>query len=109
MKTSSLEIHNGAAQLAGDLTFATVTELYGRMQALSSDTGMPRSIDLAKVGRIDSAGLALLLEWQSAFRKQTRSAALIEIGNAPPALLKIARLCDASEFLGDNRDTMAAT
>lgn len=104
MDTSSLEITNGTAQLSGDLTFATVTNLYDRMRSLTSGDGMPRSIDLAKVGRIDSAGLALLLEWQSAYRKQAGSSDLIKIGNAPPALLKIARLCDASEFLSDDRD-----
>ena len=63
METATLQIDNGIAQLSGDLTFATVTGLYDRMNHLSASNGMPGSIDLANTGRIDSAGLALLLEW----------------------------------------------
>lgn len=104
MRASSLDIQNGAAKLTGDLTFATVTALYERMQDLSTDNGMPRSIDMSGVDKIDSAGLALLLEWQSEFRKPGRSSGLMQIRNPPPALLKIARLCDAGEFLGDDKN-----
>ena len=66
---------------------------------------MPGSIDLKDVNKIDSAGLALLLEWQSVFRKQSGNTDLIRVKNAPAALLKIARLCDAEEFLSDDDKT----
>jgi len=105
VEASALTIEDGAAKLAGDLTFTTVTGLYHRMQSVAAAAGMPCSINLADVGKIDSAGLALLLEWQSVFRNQNGSSALIAISNPPPALLKIARLCDAGEFLSENPDT----
>ena len=97
-----LTFEKDAAKLVGELTFSTVTGLFNQMQSKASTGGMPRAIDLADVGKIDSAGLALLLEWQSAYRKQAGSSDLIEIINPPPALLKIAKLCDASEFLTDS-------
>ena len=99
MEAAALNIENGAATLSGDLTFATATALFTRMMAVSKHHGMPRSLDLADVRRIDSAGLALLLEWQSAFRKQADTSSLMEIRNPPDALVKIARLCDAEEYL----------
>ena len=102
MSASALTIEDGAARLSGDLTFSTVTELHRQMQSSNSNGLMPQSIDLAGVEKIDSAGLALLLEWQSAFRKQSESSELMEVNNPPVALLKIARLCDAGEFLSDN-------
>ena len=105
MVTSTLNIENGAARLAGDLTFLTVAGLYEQMHSKTSDNEMPRSIDLADVGKIDSAGLALLLEWQSEFKKQSDSAELIEVRNPPSALIKIARLCDAGEYLSDNQES----
>lgn len=106
MGTPTLKIEDGSAQLAGDLTFATVTALYERMQAESAGSGMPATIDLADAGRIDSAGLALLLEWQAMFRKQAASSGLIRINNPPAALLKIARLCDATEFVSGDSGAM---
>ncbi|HKJ18490.1 MAG TPA: STAS domain-containing protein [Xanthomonadales bacterium] len=99
MSEATLQSDNGRAWLAGDLTFATVMTLANSMQTLSGNQGMPGQIDLDQVERIDSAGLTLLLEWQSLFRKQSGSDSLIEIINPPDALLKIARLCDAEEFL----------
>ena len=103
MSAADFGIEDGTARLCGDLTFSTVTRLHERMEKLSRKNGMPRRIDLADVGKIDSAGLALLLEWQSRFRKQPGKgddeSGQIEIANPPDALLKIARLCDAEQHL----------
>ena len=105
MTATALQIKGQEARLAGDLTFATVASLYDRMDAQSRRGHMPSVIDLSEVGQIDSAGLALLLEWQSAFRKQQAarggSESLIRIENPPEALIKIARLCDAEDYLLD--------
>ena len=101
MNEATLDIQDGKATLTGDLTFATVTGLYQRMRAAGADD-MPESIDLSGISKIDSAGLALLLEWQSAFKKLGNSASLMEVHNPPAALIKIARLCDAGEYLADD-------
>lgn len=103
MSSAEFRVDGGVARLSGELTFATVTGLYTQMESASRNDGIPSQVDLGGVTKIDSAGLALLLEWQSRFRKQTRSASdapgRIEITNPPGALLKIARLCDAEQYL----------
>lgn len=103
MSTADLRVDGGSARLSGELTFATVTGLYAQMESASRKEGIPAKVDLQEVTKIDSAGLALLLEWQSRFRKQAPTASdgpgKIEIANPPEALLKIARLCDAEEHL----------
>lgn len=104
MGSAELQVEDGDARLGGDLTFSTVRELFERMESIAKKDGLPPSIDLSGVGQIDSAGLALLLEWQSAYRKQVGGEALMAIRNPPDALLKIARLCDAEDYLAANGD-----
>lgn len=103
MGSAELQVDNGAARISGDLTFATVARLFQRMEAAAKSAGLPASIDLSGVGQIDSAGLALLLEWQAAYRKQSGRNALMAVQNPPPALMKIARLCGAEEYLAGSR------
>ena len=94
-----MSIEDGQARLRGALTFATVRTLYQQMEAHARRARLPGSVDLAEVSQIDSAGLALLLEWQAQFRRQTGSEQLMDIRNVPESLLKIARLCDAEQYL----------
>lgn len=103
MKTAALNVDGATAYLSGDLTFNTVTALFSRMEAIARGEGMPSAIDLSAVEQIDSAGLALLLEWQSMYVEQQSGSecSLIRIENPPQALLKIARLCDAESYLGN--------
>ena len=101
MTQATLTVREDSGTLSGDLTFATAGSLHHQMQAHSQ---MPDSIDLADVGRIDSGGLALLLEWQSIFRNQAGPKSMITINNPPPALMSIARLCDASQYLAGNSE-----
>lgn len=96
MEPARIEVTDNGAQLSGDLTFATVTRLFDDMSKRVRTSAMPATIDLAGVGQIDSSGLALLLEWQSVYRK---NGGTLEIRNPPEALLKIARLCDAEEHI----------
>ncbi|MGH8197421.1 MAG: STAS domain-containing protein [Steroidobacteraceae bacterium] len=53
-------------------------------------------IDLAKVERVDSAGLALLLEWSIAARESGRA---LSYRNVPPAIAALAGISDVSELL----------
>ncbi|MDX1554874.1 MAG: STAS domain-containing protein, partial [Xanthomonadales bacterium] len=83
--------------------------LYGEILGSARNGTMPHSLDLAEVRQIDSAGLALLLEWQSIFRRESGSEKLMAINNPPEALLKIARLCDAEHYLGGGTPSQGET
>ena len=98
-QAARLEVEGDTARVTGDLTFATVTGLFERMEAIGKDGNMPRIIELAAVDQIDSSGLALLLEWQSRFTRGSESSTRLEIRHPPESLVKIARLCDAGEYL----------
>ena len=87
---------DGAASLTGPLTFATVARLFGEIAQALPKAAPGGRIDLAGVGAIDSAGLALLLEWQSRARARGGQLAL---DNAPAGLLSLARLCEADDLL----------
>ena len=54
-------------------------------------------MDLARVARVDSAGLALLLEWSLAARTAGRG---LRYRNIPPALASLAGISDVAELLG---------
>lgn len=80
---------DGVVRIEGDLTVDTVPALYEQASGAS-----PRTVDLADAGRIDSSGLALLLEWQAAGERDT-----LEVLRAPEDLLSLARLCGAEKLL----------
>jgi phospholipid transport system transporter-binding protein len=82
-------------RVAGVLSFATVTAVWA--DALPFFTG-PREIrvDLSGVTHADSAGLALLLEWQ---REAARQAKPIHFLNPSEQMLAIARLSDLLAIL----------
>lgn len=82
-------------EVSGDLTLESVAGLYQQSRKLFP--GEIRSVDLSGVSRIDSAGLALLLEWQSAARKRE---AILAFNDAPDDLVSLADLCEATDLLG---------
>lgn len=102
MSDARLEVRDGVAHISGHLTFSTVTALFDDMARNSRSAGLPCLVDLGDVDRIDSAGLALLLEWQALYRDQAGGDALMDIRNPPDALIKISRLCDAQDYLKMN-------
>ena len=87
---------DGVARVSGELTFETVAGLYADMEQSLPRTGPVEVVDLAGVSGADSAGLALLLEWQARQRKRGRE---LTITNAPDNLLRLASLCEALELL----------
>jgi phospholipid transport system transporter-binding protein len=82
--------------LLGALTFKTCTRLYRTMQGHLDSGRYPAEIDLAGVSTVDSAGLALLLEWQSVCTKAGKA---LSVEGAPDSLLELARLCGAEKRL----------
>ncbi len=96
---SSLEIQpggDGRYQLRGELTFATVTAAWQAGQTLFAGARAV-ALDLGGVARVDSAGLALLVEWIRQGRAEGWSLAL---ENVPPQLLAIARVSGLVGLLG---------
>lgn len=84
----------GRWALSGDLLFGTAARLLDEgTAAFGAD---PRvEIDLSQVGRVDSAGLALLVEWSVAARS---GGGAVAYRNAPPVLGALAGLSDLGQF-----------
>ena len=76
-------------QLTGELTFTTVSDLLTRF--LNSPQ-RPQQLDLQAVSRVDSAGLAFLIE----IRRQQPQVKLL---NLPPQLLKLAEINQVTGLL----------
>jgi phospholipid transport system transporter-binding protein len=87
---------DGHARLAGELTLDTVAALYQQSKTARSAGSKMMDLDLETVTRVDSSGLALLLEWQSIARQSGQT---IRIRNAPEGLLSLTRLCEASGLM----------
>jgi len=96
MTNSLLRSRKDVLEVIGDMSIHTIPELYRQSQDLM-DSSAKRTIDLAGVTHADSAGFALLLEWQSRARQ---SGHRLEIVNPPDTLLTIARLSGADALLG---------
>lgn len=86
----------GQARLGGRLTFETCTRLYHSMEKQLESGETVKQIDLSTVSEVDSAGLALLLEWQAVSKLSGNSLVLT---SAPDSLLQLAKLCLAVELL----------
>jgi phospholipid transport system transporter-binding protein len=87
---------DGCASLTGALTFESAAGLFGQTERLFHGPKPVTLIDLSNVTTADSAGLALLLEWQALQRAASRN---LEIRNAPPSLISLARLCEADDVM----------
>jgi len=87
---------NGCARLAGPLTFETVPGIYKETGMLFQGENSVSSIDLSGVSVADSAGLALLLEWQAGQKLVSKD---LEITNAPASLMSLASLCEADDLI----------
>jgi len=82
-------------EVSGALTFESVPALYAEARNLIN--GRVRAVDLSAVTRVDSAGLALLLEWQATAR---RRGARIEFRAVPADLVRLAELSESDDLLG---------
>jgi phospholipid transport system transporter-binding protein len=85
----------GRFELSGDVGFADAARLLAEGDAAFA--GLDRvEVDLSRVARADSAGLALLLEWSIAARAAGRS---LSYGNVPPALASLAGISEVADLL----------
>lgn len=90
---------DGTAALSGELVFSTVRALAAQGEALLTAEKPVSRLDLQAVSRVDSSGLALLLEWQSWAKANGTS---LVVSNVPDDLARLARLCEAEDLLNPN-------
>lgn len=79
----------GAYLIAGELGFATVPGLLEQTRTLFAAGAAPLELDLGGVTRVDSAGLALLIEWLKVARRTRRP---IVFRNVPEQMIAMARV-----------------
>ena len=85
----------GRYVLSGDLTYDTVPALWRAAEVpLAPDSNLV--VDLARVGRSDSAGLALLMEWT---REARRNNVAIRFVNVPEQMLSLAKVSSLEKIL----------
>ncbi len=90
----------GRFELSGDLDFDTVTGLLPRGNAVFA--AWPEAeLNLARVGRANSAGLALLLEWLDHAQLGGRRITFL---NLPDSLCAIARMSNLLDLLSGGAD-----
>jgi len=82
--------------LSGELTMQTVPTVARDSQALIDKMHGDVKINLAKVKRADSAGLALLIDW---LRQAQSKNIKLEFEHLPEQLMQIAKLSELHELL----------
>ncbi len=85
----------GRFTLSGDLVFSSAAAVHAEGEAAFGSLDRAE-VDLAGVGRVDSAGLAVLLEWSIAARAARRA---LRYRNLPSGLVALAGISDVSEFV----------
>jgi phospholipid transport system transporter-binding protein len=91
---------DGNVLISGRLELDTVPALAAQGQALFSGRTAV-TVDLAAVDRGESAGLALLLEWQ---RSALAAGCVVTYRNVPASLRSIATACGVDEVLALDAD-----
>ena len=86
---------SGRFELSGDVGFADAARLLD--EGDTAFAGLERvEVDLARVARVDSAGLALLIEWSLSARSAGRA---LRYRNIPPAVASLAGISEVAELL----------
>ncbi|KAA0209065.1 MAG: STAS domain-containing protein [Proteobacteria bacterium] len=86
----------GAFRVTGMLDFTSVPQVWAASQPLLQQAGSSPSVDLEGVTRVDSAGLALVLEWVALAGQNNQR---LRILRAPDKLLALARISETEGFL----------
>ncbi|NJD07706.1 MAG: STAS domain-containing protein [Methylococcaceae bacterium] len=86
----------GRYLLAGELCFASAEKAFRRVLGIIGGSG-ETTLDLGGVVRADSAGLALLLEWQ---RQAELRGSVLHYVNLPQQLRAIAHVAGVEDILG---------
>lgn len=79
------------ALLSGDLTAATVSAVLPQGLVLLAEAGEHWTLDMSAVGKVSSAGVALLLEW---LRAASAAGTALHIEHLPRHMMPIIRISD---------------
>jgi len=81
----------------GVLTFANARSARSEgLHVLRTSSARDLEVDCGGITHSDSAGLAVLLDWLAAMKKEARPLCFV---NLPPALLAVARISGVEEML----------
>lgn len=86
---------DGRLELSGEIGFDDAARLLAEGDRAFAQSASVE-VDLARVTRADSAGLALLIEWSLAARDAGRQ---LRYRNVPPAVASLAGISDVSELI----------
>ncbi|MGU9956594.1 MAG: STAS domain-containing protein [Arenicellales bacterium WSBS_2016_MAG_OTU3] len=101
---TSIEYINGAALIKGELTFTSVAALFEQtLQAHGPDV----IVDLAHSGRVDSAGVALLVEWASRAHEQGKTLKLQNVAADTATLIRIGGIESMLGMVNDKKNSAA--
>jgi phospholipid transport system transporter-binding protein len=89
-------VSEGVYRLEAPLTFASVALLRGQGLKLIDSQSQGLTLDLKAVPAVDSAGLALLIDWLSEARARSRT---LKYSEPSPPLLSLARLSDVEKLI----------
>jgi phospholipid transport system transporter-binding protein len=89
-------------ELTGELSFQTVPDLSEQIEMLLQENA-ELVIGLNKVSRADSAGVAMLVEWQRRARQLGKSLQFLDI---PEQMLSIVRVSGLDSILPLSRSTV---
>ena len=87
---------NGSFKLLGELSFASANLALKQTAKLFSSAA-PMEFDLSGIGRVDSAGVALLLEWR---RSAHERGGKLDFVSPPDQLRAIAHVSGVDGILG---------
>ncbi|MGH8551336.1 MAG: STAS domain-containing protein [Methylococcales bacterium] len=96
MSNAAIEQTDGGFSIDGEMSFATVNRLLAQSSALSFDGYPVLNIDLGRVHRADSAGLALLVEWMDRAKRGNTEICFL---NMPEQMRDIARMTELDTLL----------
>ncbi len=90
-----IRAEDNSFRVSGELVYATVPDLLEKGRSVLGEVG-DVVIDLGGVTRVDSAALALMLEWMSQCHARGRG---IRFRNVPQDVVAIADLSNVKELL----------
>lgn len=94
-KYADITIENTTCLVSGELSFANVMSVYEKSLSYLLSSG-ELNFNFSQVKSSDSAGLALILEWNK-FAKLNNKA--IRFSNIPPHLISLAKAADIDEVI----------
>lgn len=89
------DLGDGRFELSGEMSFGTVDRILRRSES-AFRSHQRVEVDFGGVDKADSAGLALLLEWKAAARRNSH---LIDYVAIPASVLAIAQTTDVEHLL----------